>query len=348
MMAFLLISDKVTGAISAALQGESAEDDNAIEMVNFQILEWRSSAIKIHAPRLLEYGYSASSQAPSWAVLLSLRANSVRSMLLRPYFFPNSNAPIAQQSLHAAMDIISDTINTLAILDKATDIYRKQHPYYQHILAGACALLSLVVSSARQSRVKLNADVSGSVVTSIRNNYWSAVSLASIYSVSSRMSRRLLRRLELMKQPLTSLGILNMTDNVTVHQHTDTAGMRQPDRRHNPQEQQEEHQLHQPLATLAAVSAARQQQAELQPAASQSQRAAGSSTPTYPMNIGPLPADLIIDDPFLASPSLQIALGEDTAWFMDNNLLDAGTSIGLPYGQSFMSGMDDMFAWGPF
>ncbi|KAK0382773.1 hypothetical protein NLU13_9869 [Sarocladium strictum] len=357
MMAFLIISDKVSGTIATALQGKPYEDDDALELVNFQIYQWRSNAIKTHAPTLLEHGYSSSCQAPSWAVLLSLRANSVRGMLLRPFFFPNSKALVSQKDVKAALDVISDTINTLVTLDKATDIYRKQHPYYQHILAGACALLSLVISAARQSRLKLTADASESVMTSIRHNFWSAMSLASTYSASSRMSRRLLRRLELMKQPLVTIGVINRTDDVTRQQPKEAPSLRTPTQRQTlpgrPEEQNAQHQGQHQRQASATTVAPRPETTHPQPGSSQalagqSQMGAEFSASLCPYNVGPLSADALSEDPSFGSPPLHVGLGGEFAWFMDSGLANAGANMNFPNAQGSMSGMEDAFGWGSF
>lgn len=209
MMPFLHISDKVSGMISRVMQGQSYDDDDddAFEVTNFEIEQWRCKAVGQYAPGLLGLGSSPCPQAPSWASLLYLRANSVKGMLLRPLFFSNSCAS-GNRNIKPALELVSNTIQTLVTLDNLSDIYRKQHAYYQHILAGSCALLFLVVAYVEQNQKMPDHNLPAEIVHSIKQSYSRALGLASTYSGSQQSSRGLLRRLVLMKPPLIKLGIL--------------------------------------------------------------------------------------------------------------------------------------------
>lgn len=212
MMPFLRISDKVSGMIPRVIQGQSYSDDDTFEVANFEIEQWRRNAVGQYNCGLLGVDWP-SFPVPSWARLLYLRANSVKGMLLRPFFFSNS-CPSGNRSIKPALELISNTIKTLVTLDNSSDIYRKQHPHYQHILAGSCALLFLVVAYVEQNQKILSPSLSAEFANSVKHSYSDALTLAGAYGGSLRSSRGLLRRLVLMKQPLITLGILPANNNL--------------------------------------------------------------------------------------------------------------------------------------
>lgn len=212
-MSFTIMSQKFNEPICRVATGGTYEDDDAFEVTNFQIEQWRKRSLEKH-----NFSHPATWQAscpanmPSWTIILYLRANAVRGILLRPFFLSSSpNTESSRRSIGPGLDIISDTVNILSVLDRSTDIYRKQHPFLQHFLGSACALLFLIIAFADQK-----CGASSSSGDSIPAESWDAVGrnfkkafgLASAYRDSSRVSRKLFDRLVMLKEPLTQLGIL--------------------------------------------------------------------------------------------------------------------------------------------
>lgn len=212
-MTFTIMSQKFNEPICRVATGGTYEDDDAFEVTNFQIEQWRKRSLeKQNFTHPSTWQASPPANMPSWTVILYLRANAVRGILLRPFFLSSSpNTESSKRSIGPGLDIVSDTVNILSTLDRSTDIYRKQHPFLQHFLGSACALLFLIIAFA-----DLKCGASSSSGDSFPAESWDAVgrnfkkafTLASAYSDSSRVSRRLFDRLVMLKEPLTKLGVL--------------------------------------------------------------------------------------------------------------------------------------------
>ncbi|KAH7141721.1 hypothetical protein EDB81DRAFT_948146 [Dactylonectria macrodidyma] len=211
MMAFTLMSHKFNEPISRVAQGGTCQDEDALEVTNFQIEQWRKRALEKHNfthPQNCDSYSATGSKSPPWTTLLYLRANAVRGILLRPFFLSISNS-LANKKIQRGLEIVSDSINILSALDKSTDVYKKQHPHFQHFLASSCALLFLILSYTEQNRGHLSLDLAADYAHSVRRNFKMALSLSAEYKKSSRASRKLWKRLLSMREPLLRWGILS-------------------------------------------------------------------------------------------------------------------------------------------
>ena len=238
MISFILISDKFSEPSTRVAKGGSYEDDDDFNIMNFQIEQWRQKAVStFNFSQPTAWQAAPSTRPPWWTIVLYLRANSVRGLLLRPFFFPsrsssassssssnstvssgsaNSNAAEAgKRNISPGLELVSDTINMLSTLDRTTDLYRRQHPHFQHLLASACALLFLIVAFVEQNRVGLTTSLPEDFAGVVKRNFRKAFSLAAAYSNSSRASRRLWNRLLMLAEPLSRLGILPQ-DEMTI------------------------------------------------------------------------------------------------------------------------------------
>lgn len=211
MMSFTIMSERFNDPICRVATGGTYEDDDAFETTNFQIEQWRKRALEkqnFSHPGTWQAGPPAN--MPLWTVILYLRANAVRCILLRPFLLSSSNnTESSRRSIEPGLDTISDTINILSILDRSTDFYRKQHPFLQHFLASSCAFLFLVIAYAEQNRGNIHEESRDAV----GRNFKKALALASAYSDSSRASRKLYDRLVMIKEPLGNLGILSREES---------------------------------------------------------------------------------------------------------------------------------------
>lgn len=88
------------------------------------------------------------------------------------------------------------------------DIYRKQLPHFQHILASACALLFLIVAYIEQNRSHWPPEEYFDNFTLVDRSFKKAFRLAATYTTSSLSARRLWNRLNLM-QELESISCEN-------------------------------------------------------------------------------------------------------------------------------------------
>ncbi|KAL6244791.1 hypothetical protein RBB50_008319 [Rhinocladiella similis] len=210
MMAFTLMSNKFNEPISKAAKGEVYTDDDSFEVTNFLIEQWRKRFLENHNfsdPSMWET--MPSTRPPSWTIILYLRANSVRGILLRPFFLSDSATNASKRHITPALDIITDSINILSVLDRTTNIYRTQHPFLQHFLAGACALLFLLLVHTAQNRAVISPSLPDDFLTTVNKNFWKALDLSQSYAGLSISSRKLYKRLTTIKEPLLRVGFLS-------------------------------------------------------------------------------------------------------------------------------------------
>lgn len=207
MILFTSMSDKFSEPILRVAKGETYEDDNEFDIMNFQIEQWRKKAIGNYDQKDTFTDPTKPDTISPWALLLKLRANAVHSLLLRPFFLTYKPGAPGCRSIRRGLDLVTDTVDTLTSLNKNTDIYWKQHPPFQHVLATACALLFLIIAYVDQSRGNMSADVPKDYSELVARNFKQAYYLASTYSKSSRASRRLWKRLIQMKRLLIDNGV---------------------------------------------------------------------------------------------------------------------------------------------
>jgi len=227
MMSFTLMSHSFNEPVTRVASGETSSiNDDALDLVVFQVEQWRRRTLEkqkfIH-PRSWESA-AAAAQTPSWMTMLYLRANAVRGILLRPYFLSTSSSstltpsPSAARKIRPALELITDSVDTLSVLDRFTDTYRKQHPQFQHFLASGCALLFLVIAYAEQNRASAFSELPGAnsawYADKVRHVFRKALALSAAYRTSSAASRRLWKRLVAMKEPLVRQGILMREEEI--------------------------------------------------------------------------------------------------------------------------------------
>ena len=210
MLAFLVISDKFADSISAAAKGDLHDDCDTYEMMNFQLEQWRKKNIGSQSPgQIRPLLADSSTRPPSWAILLTLRAESVRTLLLRPFFFPKTNEKIGDRHFRPALDLVSNVVHTLHALDTDTHLYRMQRPFYQHVLASTCALFFLLVTYVER-KCHGNSNCISEHLECFSMTFQMALALATKYASVSKASRRLRKRLFELRETLNLLGLENL------------------------------------------------------------------------------------------------------------------------------------------
>lgn len=206
MISYTFMSPKYEVPIYTVAAGASYEQEDGFELLNFQIDQWLRKSIEgqgIYHPSpthafVLRNSTAPATERSATATLLYLRANAFRSIILRPFFFSSpSNASV--RMLKPSMDIVSDSIGVLSLLDSDTDVYRNQHPFFQHFLNSSCALLMLIIAYVRGNRERLqllqSIDLPEPFPDLVKKETKRALALASAYSELSHRSNRLTRRL---------------------------------------------------------------------------------------------------------------------------------------------------------
>ncbi|KAF3407017.1 hypothetical protein DPV78_000413 [Talaromyces pinophilus] len=186
------------------------EDEELFDTANYQIEQWRKRSLaELNFVHPKNRTTSAPENFPqSMSTLLYLRANQLRGLTIRSCFLSGSSIAGSPQIAQSGMELACDTIDILTDLDATTDLYAKQHPFFQHFLASAVALLLLVVASEwkRNTLTKTKSQLSSSV--NLNESFARAFSLTTSYFNVSAPSRRLLKRMISMAEPLSKLDIL--------------------------------------------------------------------------------------------------------------------------------------------
>ncbi|KAI3573250.1 hypothetical protein IWW34DRAFT_823934 [Fusarium oxysporum f. sp. albedinis] len=195
MYRLVLISDKFNEPIALAAKGSSHQDDDAVELMVFQIQQWQKKFVgDRELSDMKTWLAQPSFMPPSWVLLLIFRAVSIRSLLFRPYFFPGSRVERSKQHISPATELLSHSIEALSKLDSTTGIYRKQRPYYQHILASICSLVFLLTGYVEDHRPALCSHLPPDFDYKIRCCLQTASNLTGKYASISAAAHRLWKR----------------------------------------------------------------------------------------------------------------------------------------------------------
>lgn len=208
-MKFTLISHKFNEPISRVARGE-ALDEAKIEIIDFQVMQWRKRAMESHNyvhPDKWE-ALSPQNLPPAWMTILYLRANAVRTILIRAFFLSEVDGHVAAEKVALGLDLISESLNILSILDRKTDAYKFMHPVFQHFVASSCALLLLIIIFVKQNPNALPAESAATYAHQVHRNFEIALKLSAAYQHSSRESRKLWHYLQAIGEPLFIWGML--------------------------------------------------------------------------------------------------------------------------------------------
>lgn len=209
MISFILISDKFHEPISRAARGGKYPDDDSFEVLDFQIEQWRKKAVGSYSfCNTNNWEADPTKRPPSWAIILHLRAECIRSLLLRPFFFPHADTTSSQRYLRPAIELLVRVTNILHHLDATTELYHKHHPCYQHVLASSTALSFLVAAAMEQNKTTMLTYLTPDLTRGYSHCFDMSMALASRYASISRLSRKLLERLVDMREILQKLGLL--------------------------------------------------------------------------------------------------------------------------------------------
>ncbi|EEA24909.1 hypothetical protein TMatcc_008011 [Talaromyces marneffei ATCC 18224] len=190
----------------------ACEDEELFDTTNYQIEQWRKRSLaELYFVHPKDRTTSAPESLPqSMPTLLYLRANQLRGLIIRSCFLSGSSIAGSPQIAQSGMEFACDTIQILADLDATTDLYAKQHPFFQHFLASAIALLLLVIATESKKDTSFKpTDLPFSV--SLSESIARAFRLTASYFNVSAPSRRLLKRMMSMVEPLSKLGIVYPT-----------------------------------------------------------------------------------------------------------------------------------------
>lgn len=210
MLSFISLSDTFDDSISQATIAQGYNDEESFELMNFRIKGWMKKAVPDCSLARLQVA-NPMSQPPTWKVLLSLRAESVRSLLFKPYFFSKADVQMSKQYVQPAIEVLFDICNVLYNLN-TTDVYRKQQPFYHPLLASASGLGIVLTAFLQEHKSALLASISTKAASAMGRSYEMAVVLATGYAKKSRAARELSERLHGVRTSLLSLGMIRSSN----------------------------------------------------------------------------------------------------------------------------------------
>ncbi|KAJ4079913.1 hypothetical protein NW760_015122 [Fusarium oxysporum] len=207
MYMLIHISDRFDEPISIAARGNTRIDDDVMELLVFQIQQWQKKCVEDKDLSDMEVWFDEPSNLPpSWLLLLIYRAASIKSLLLRPYFFPTSDIEKSKLYLPQAMELAVRVTGSLFKLDNVTDMYRNQRPYYQHILASICALMFLVVGYIEKHRSTMLPYLTPGYDDQIRECFVRARNLSQKYGDVSTAAKDLGKRIRELCHAMETYG----------------------------------------------------------------------------------------------------------------------------------------------
>ncbi|RAH47496.1 fungal specific transcription factor domain-containing protein [Aspergillus brunneoviolaceus CBS 621.78] len=148
MMSYCVISSKIVNATAGLPVNPDLYEEEQFQFINYQIDRWQQSAIaKLQSLSSPVPSVSSNSDKASDFIqtMLSLRANQLRILMLRPLFFQDSPVKPSQAHISQAIDTAVETITILKQLDGQTDLYRRLHALFSQFIASAAALILLSI-----------------------------------------------------------------------------------------------------------------------------------------------------------------------------------------------------------
>ncbi|KAL6835721.1 hypothetical protein J3E69DRAFT_319390 [Trichoderma sp. SZMC 28015] len=198
---------------SRLLTADALEDEDLFDVTNIQIDQWKErylTGLSFVHPK----DRAANSLPQSLPTLLYLRSNQLRGLVVTSYFLSCSRLIGKKEMAQSGSEIACDTIAVLWDLHKTTDIYHKQHPFFQHFLASSVALLFLVImhesGSEEDSKTAIGEKFD---LKDLSTSISRAFNLAEPYSRASSASERLWNRMRSMRERLSRLGIYYTSDH---------------------------------------------------------------------------------------------------------------------------------------
>ncbi|UKZ74580.1 hypothetical protein TrVFT333_002250 [Trichoderma virens FT-333] len=207
MVSYASFTPRLWDHNSRLLKTNAIEDEDLFDVTNIQIDQWKERYLAglsyVHPKDRVD-----DSRPQSLPTLLYLRANRLRGLVVASYFLSGSRLVGKKQMAQSGIEIACDTIAVLSDLDATTDIYRKQHPVFQHFLASSIALLFLVIMHEPEPKEDSNTSLGERFnLTSLSKSIFCAFGLAEVYSEASSASERLWKRMVSMRDRLSKLGI---------------------------------------------------------------------------------------------------------------------------------------------
>lgn len=207
MYKLIQISDRFNEPITLAAKADGQVDEDAVETLTFQVQQWQRKTVGDLTLSDMESWFGDTSHMPpSWKLLVVFRAASIRSLLMRPYFFPKAEEQRSGQQIIPALKLASQVTRALDQLDRATPIYRNQRPYYQSVLDSTCALMFLIAGYVEEHQDTISQFLPPDYEDQISYYFRLAKGLSEKYADVSKSANSLWRKIRELCSALQTYG----------------------------------------------------------------------------------------------------------------------------------------------
>ncbi|KAK1656348.1 fungal-specific transcription factor [Colletotrichum phormii] len=202
MVEYSRIGDKVWATSYNSARATGAIRDDEISYLLYRIDQWYEDL-----PEDLRLSSNEQTVSPNTnsttsrglqrlQVLLHLRANQMKILLLQPFLHSTSSLKSNKSKVQSLVILAKDTIQMLDSLNKSTDIYQNQQMCFNHFLVSALGVIFLVVTLSPMEHG-----------ASVRDEFHTALDLIRGLSARSYVSSRLWRRISDLRLAWRKLGL---------------------------------------------------------------------------------------------------------------------------------------------
>ncbi|KAK2055049.1 fungal-specific transcription factor domain-containing protein [Colletotrichum caudatum] len=199
MVEYSRIGDKVWATSYNSARATGATRDDEVSYILYRIDQWSEDL-----PEDLRLCPHQQTTSPALAtrglrrlqLLLHLRANQMKILVLQPFLRSASNLQANRSKVQSLVNLAKDTIRRLNALNQSTDIYQNQQMCFNHFLVSALGVIFLVVALAPAEHA-----------AAVRDEFHMALDLIRGLGARSYVSSRLWRRVSDLRLAWRRLGL---------------------------------------------------------------------------------------------------------------------------------------------
>ncbi|KAJ0335078.1 hypothetical protein COL922a_009780 [Colletotrichum nupharicola] len=199
MVAYSQIGNKVWSTSYNSARTTGAVRDDEISYLLYLLGQWYEElpeSLKL-SPEWESNDWTGSTRGPQrLQLLLHLRANQMKILLLQPILHSPSSLKINKSKVQSLIRFAKDTIEKLNSLNKSTDIYQTQQMCFNHFLVSALGVIFLVVALAPSE-----------YGAAVRDEFHIALDLIRGLSAKSYVSSRLWKMVSDLRLAWRKLGL---------------------------------------------------------------------------------------------------------------------------------------------
>ena len=166
----------------------------SLEFHQYQLDQWQRSVLEeLH----LNHANLDDTRSTLLRTVLHLRANQMRSVMIRPFLYASTDIMVQQEKSDAAVDVAHDTIQTIADLHARSDMYRQQQALFNYFLVSALGVLyALIVREIkRDASLTTSVRLSLSSFAKAKSGFFGGLNVLQSLGASATYPRRLWNKL---------------------------------------------------------------------------------------------------------------------------------------------------------